>query len=384
MQTIKINLKERSYDIVICGDMLKSIGGYIQQLNIGEAAYIITNNTIKNLYGGILDKILTASEFNLKFKTIPDSEKSKSLKTVFSIIEDLAEYSKHKRVFIIAFGGGVIGDIAGFTASIYKRGIPYIQIPTTLLAQIDSSIGGKTAVDLKQGKNLVGAFYQPKLVYSDINFLNSLPLRQLRSGLSEVIKYAIIKDPLMFKYLEENYPAILNKNKSAFDFIISRSCKIKAQIVQRDEREKKGIRTILNFGHTIGHAIETAGGYKKYTHGEAIAIGMLAASEISLIMKLINASLLKRIEELIKKIGLPVKIDNLSIEKIINAHYLDKKFTGSENKFVLIEDIGKIRIEKNIPLKVIKEALKRRSKMRVIANSEGVKPDYRTGRQSCF
>ncbi len=361
MQTIKINLKERSYDIVICGDMLKSIGGYIQQLNIGEAAYIITNNTIKNLYGGILDKILTASEFNLKFKTIPDSEKSKSLKTVFSIIEDLAEYSKHKRVFIIAFGGGVIGDIAGFTASIYKRGIPYIQIPTTLLAQIDSSIGGKTAVDLKQGKNLVGAFYQPKLVYSDINFLNSLPLRQLRSGLSEVIKYAIIKDPLMFKYLEENYPAILNKNKSAFDFIISRSCKIKAQIVQRDEREKKGIRTILNFGHTIGHAIETAGGYKKYTHGEAIAIGMLAASEISLIMKLINTSLLKRIEELIKKTGLPVKIDNLSIEKIINAHYLDKKFTGSENKFVLIEDIGKIRIEKNIPLKVIKEALKRRS-----------------------
>ncbi len=367
MKPIKVNLKERSYDIIIGSGILKSLGGYIKQLNIGETAYIITNNTIKNIYGGILDKLLTASGFNLKFKTIPDSEKSKSLKIVFSIIEDLAEYSKHKRVFIIAFGGGVIGDIAGFAASIYKRGIPYIQIPTTLLAQIDSSIGGKTAVDLKQGKNLVGAFYQPKLIYTDINFLNSLNLRQLRSGLSEIIKYAIIKDPLMFEYLEKNYTAILNKNMAALEFIISRSCKIKAEIVQCDEREEKDIRTILNFGHTIGHAIETAGGYKKYNHGEAIAIGMLTACEISLILELIDTALLKRIEELIKKIGLPVKIDTLSIEKIIEAHYLDKKFTGSENKFVLIEGIGKTRVEKNIPLKAIKEALKRRSKMRVIA-----------------
>ncbi|MFH1441544.1 MAG: 3-dehydroquinate synthase [Candidatus Omnitrophota bacterium] len=361
MKIITVNLKERSYNIVICNNMLKSLCGYIQQLNIGESAYIITNNTIKNIYGNILDKILSRSRFNLKFKTIPDSEKSKSLKMVFSIIEDLAEYSKNKRVFIIAFGGGVIGDIAGFTASIYKRGIPYIQIPTTLLAQIDSSIGGKTAVDLKQGKNLVGAFYQPELVYSDINFLNSLNLKQIKSGLSEVIKYALIKDPLMFKYIEKNYPAILAKNNNALEFIISRSCKIKAGIVQRDEKEKKGIRTILNFGHTIGHAIETAGGYKRYNHGEAIAIGMLAASEISLILGLINNSLLRRIEELIQKTGLPAKINNLSIEKIIEAHYLDKKFTGSENKFVLIEGVGKTRIEKNIPLKVIKEALKRRS-----------------------
>lgn len=361
MQTIKVNLKERSYDIVICSNMLKSIGGYIQQLNIGDTAYIVTNNTIKNIYGGILAKILSASGFNLKFKIIPDSEKSKSLKMAFSIIEGLAEYSKNKKVFIIAFGGGVIGDIAGFAASIYKRGVPYIQIPTTLLAQIDSSIGGKTAVDLKQGKNLVGAFYQPKLVYSDINFLNSLNLRQIKSGLSEVIKYAIIKDPLMFEYLEENYPAILKKDNTALEFIISRSSKIKAEIVQRDEREKKDIRTILNFGHTIGHAIETAGGYKRYNHGEAIAIGMLAASEISLMLGLINNSLLKRIEELIKKAGLPTKTNTLSIEKIIEAHYLDKKFSGSENKFVLIEGIGKTRIEKNIPLKVIKEALKRRS-----------------------
>lgn len=362
MKIIKVNLEERSYDIIICSGMLKSIVGYIQHLNIGETAYIITNNTIKSIYGDVLNKILVAQGFNLKFKTIPDSEKSKSLKMVFSIIEDLAEYSKHKQVFIIAFGGGVIGDIAGFAASIYKRGIAYIQIPTTLLAQIDSSIGGKTAVDLKQGKNLVGAFYQPKLVYSDISFLNSLSSREIKSGLSEIIKYAIIKDPLMFKYLEENYLDILDKNNIALEFIINRSCKIKADIVQCDEEEKKGIRTILNFGHTIGHAIETAGGYKRYNHGEAIAIGMLAASEISLILKLINNSLFKKIEELIKKIGLPTRIDNtLSIEKIIKAHYLDKKFSGSENKFVLIEDIGKTRIEKNIPLKIIKEALKRRS-----------------------
>ncbi len=358
MRVLKLNLQKRSYDIVIAENAIKYLGRYISRLNIGGNAYVITNAPIKKKYGKLLDKILKQSGLRVKFKLIPDTEKSKSIEMVSTIIRDLTAYDKKRHIFIIAFGGGVIGDLAGFIASIYRRGIAYIQVPTTLLAQVDSGIGGKTAVDLTQGKNLLGAFYQPRLVLSDIRLLKTLNAKQVRNGLAEVIKYGIIKDVQLFAYLEKNYQNIMKLKTPALEFIITRASYIKAKIIQQDEREEKGLRTILNFGHTIGHAIEAAGRYKKYSHGEAIALGMLAACGISRRLSLVNNATVKRIKGLIEKAGLPTKIENIPLSDIIKAHYRDKKFTGDRNKFVLIKGIGKACVRENIPLAIIKEAVK--------------------------
>lgn len=360
MKKIKVNLKEQPYHIVIGSGIIKLLGKCLHKLDIGSDAYIITNGVIKNRYGKILERVLKQSKINLRFKNIPDTEKSKSIKIAISIIKDIASFDEKRHLFIIAFGGGVVGDLGGFIASIYKRGIPYIQVPTTLLAQVDSSIGGKTAIDLMEGKNLIGTFYQPRLVFSDIEFLKTLSIRQIRTGLAEVIKYGIIKDPELFAYLEKNYLNILNLKPQALKFIVRRSASIKAEVVQLDEKEKRELRTILNFGHTIGHALERATDYKGYTHGEAIALGMLVASDLSKNLGLINEKIQQRIENIIKAAGLPTIIKKASLEEIIKAHYRDKKFIGQENRFVLIRDIGKTVIVKNISLQQIKEVLRKR------------------------
>lgn len=360
MRVIKLNLKKRSYKIIVGSNIIRFLGKYIRKLNLGYDAYVITNASIKNKYGKILNQNLKDSGISLRFKLIADTEKSKSLKTASLIIEDIARFEKKRRVFIIAFGGGVIGDLAGFVASIYKRGVPYIQVPTTLLAQVDSSIGGKTAVDLTRGKNLIGTFYQPRLVFSDVKFLKTLDLKQIRNGLAEVIKYGIIKDLQLFVYLEKKYKDILAFKQASLDFIVKRCSYIKARVIQQDEREEKGIRTILNFGHTIGHAIEAAGNYKKYNHGEAIAMGMLVACDISNKLGFIHHKISQRIENLIEAVGLPTRIKRVFIDDIIKAHYHDKKFIGSRNRFILIEDIGKTKIVENIPLKIIREVLNKR------------------------
>lgn len=359
MITIPVNLKQCSYNIIIGDKSIKHLGKIIRRLNIGNDAYIITNAAIKKLYGNILSKTLAGSGFNFKFKLIADTEESKSLNNAFYIINDLAKYAAQKRVFIIAFGGGVTGDLSGFIASIYKRGTPYIQVATTLLAQVDSSIGGKTGVNLNLGKNLAGTFYQPKLVFSDTAMLKSLDLRQIKAGMAEVIKYAIIKDPVLFDYLERR-SAIVKCGNFDFNFIIARCSRIKARITSQDEREKLDIRTILNFGHTIGHAIETAGSYNIYNHGEAIALGMLIAADISMTMGYLKYNDMFRIERLITNIGLPSKISKLSINAIIAAHYADKKFSGKKNKFVLIKSIGKTKIVESVPNKYITAAIEKR------------------------
>jgi 3-dehydroquinate synthase len=361
MKSIRVNLKRRSYDIIIGNKILKDCGQFLSRLNIDGDAYIITNSLVKNKYGKILEVSLKKKGMNARFKEVADSEKSKSIRVAFSIIKDITKFDKGKKIFIIALGGGVIGDLAGFIASIYKRGIPYVQVPTTLLAQIDSSIGGKTAVDLMEAKNLVGAFYQPRMVLSDISCLRSLTKRQIRSGLAEAVKYGIIKDRALFKFLEKNYQLLLNRNEERLEFLVYRCSKIKATVVQKDETERKGIRTILNFGHTFGHAIEAASNYKGYNHGEAVALGMLCATELSLGLGLIKADTFKRVLKLIRAIGLPTKIKNVSIEKIIAAHYRDKKFLGRENRFVLIKALGLALIKKNIELSKIKTVLLKRA-----------------------
>lgn len=358
MKIIKVGLGERSHNIVIARGILNSAGRIIRGLNIGDDAFIITNRLIKNKYGARLNSSLKKSGISIRYRMVADSEKSKSINNVFSIIKDLSLYDRKKKVFIIALGGGVIGDIAGFVASVYKRGIPYVQVPTTLLAQIDSAIGGKTAVDLSEGKNLVGAFYQPRLILTDLATLDSLDGRQIKAGLSEAIKYAVIKDKALFLFLEKKHRGLLQLNKKETGFLVYECSKIKAGIIERDEKEKKGLRTILNFGHTIGHAIEAACGFKGYNHGEAVALGMLASAYISEKMGFIDNALRSRIKCLVKTVGLPVRIKGIAISKIIKAHYKDKKFLGRENRLVLIKGIAKPVIARNIKLSLITNALK--------------------------
>ena len=359
MHKLRVNLGKRAYQIVIGSDIFGQLGAYLKKLNLGTDAFIISNAFLKNRYGVKLSQVLSASGFNCHFKSVMDSEKAKSMDTAASVIKALAKFDQKKKVFIIAFGGGVVGDLAGFVAAVYKRGINYVQIPTTLLAQVDSSIGGKTAVDLDLGKNLVGAFYQPRLVFTEVNFLKSLDTMQIRSGMSEVIKCAVIKDLKLFKFLEKNHKKIFQRHPSTLEAIIYAASRIKAEVVARDEKDISGYRSMLNFGHTLGHALEAAARYKNYNHGQAVSLGMLAALDLSKQLGLIDAPHLERVRNLIKLYGLPMRIKGVSVARIIQAHYHDKKFSGPENKFVLITDIGKFKIVRNIKLDLIKEAVRR-------------------------
>ncbi len=360
MKNIKVNLKENSYSVLVGNSLISDLGEILKQLNLTENVLVITNPKVKRLYLKQLVSSLRNSNFIVDCLTIPDSEKSKSLEVLNNILDKITSFNFQKNFFILALGGGVVGDFSGFLAGIYKRGIPYVHIPTTLLAQVDSSIGGKTALDLPKGKNLIGLFYQPKVVLSDVGCLKTLSLRQLRCGLSEVVKYGLIKDNILFDFLEKNIDKILNFDKECLEYIVTRCSQIKADIVSEDEKETKGLRTILNFGHTIGHAIEAATNFAKFTHGEAISIGMMFAIDLSCDFGFIDYDLENRVEVLLKKIGLPVTVSGISVDKIIKYYYNDKKFNGTKNKFVLIEKIGKTKVVENIPLDLIKNILKRR------------------------
>lgn len=365
MKIIKVNLKERTYNIIVGSHIIGLLGKQISALNLGMDAYVITNVLVKRKYGSLLAKTLAKAGLSARFRIIPDSESSKSIACLTALLADLAKYDLKRKIFIIAFGGGVVGDLAGFAASIYKRGIPYIQVPTTLLAQVDSSIGGKTGLDLAEGKNLAGAFYQPRLVLTDTAFLKSLSLRQLRSGLAEVIKYGLISDRKMFRFLEYNYRQVFRYDTRTLEYLVSRSSAIKSRIVSLDERESKGLRTVLNLGHTIGHAIEAAGGYTKYNHGEAVALGMVFASDLSRRLGFIGTSHWARVRALIRNVGLPVEIKGIFGKDIIKAHYHDKKFSGAKNRFVLLKGIGSTKIIEDIPLDLVSETLKKQFSNRI-------------------
>lgn len=358
MKIIKLRLKERSYNIVVGDNILGSLGGYLKRLNIGKDACVITTPVINAIWGPKLSSSLRRAGFRVRFEEVADTEKSKSAKTCLALLDRVALCGRAGGLFIIAFGGGVVGDLSGFVAAIYKRGVPYVQVPTTLVAQVDSSIGGKVALDLKTGKNLVGAFYQPRLVFSETRFLQTLPDKQLRNGLSEIIKYGVINDSALFEFLEKNSDKMLRLEKSALGHIIERSSRIKAAIVERDEFDRLGIRALLNYGHTIGHAIEAAGGYSSdYSHGMAISAGMVAANFIAKELGLISDHECRRIEGLLRAARLPVVVKNISPRKIYDAHLYDKKFIHGKNRFVLPVAIGKARAVSAVPEVLVKKAI---------------------------
>ncbi len=314
-------------------------------MKLGERVMVVTNSTIGRLYLDSLKESLENQRFKVLIVEIPDGEEFKDLETLKQIYDALVGAHLDRGSFLIALGGGVVGDMAGFAAATYLRGISYVQVPTTLLAQVDSSVGGKTGINHEKGKNLIGAFYQPKMVFIDVNTLDTLPEREYTSGLAEVVKYGIVCDADFFSFLWDNVDKLLARDKGCLESVINRSCKIKASVVSRDEREA-GLRAILNFGHTIGHAIESLTDYKKYLHGEAVAIGMAQAAKVSESMGNSTKDVTCRIVSLLNKLRLPVDPPQFSAEQYLNAIFHDKKIKDGGITFVLNNGIGAFSLEK--------------------------------------
>lgn len=356
-ERVSVELGERSYDIVIERGILSGLGEALKGFGFSKRVSIISNPTVFGLYGKTVIDSLRSSDFDTLEVIIPDGEECKDYLWSYYILTELLKQRLDRKSCLIALGGGVIGDITGFAASIYMRGISFVQIPTTLLAQVDSSVGGKTGVNHHLGKNMIGTFYQPRLVWIDIDTLRTLPEREFLSGLSEIIKYGVIWDRDFFEFLEKNKRSILALDPSALTNIIRRSCEIKAEVVSKDEREA-GLRAILNFGHTIGHAIETVTGYKRYLHGEAVSIGMRAAAKLSMLLGIAREGVEDRVLSILSSYGLPVNIPaEIKDDEIISSMEIDKKALSGRLRFVLSEGIGKVRIEEVTELEKIKEAI---------------------------
>ncbi|MCF7870789.1 MAG: 3-dehydroquinate synthase [Candidatus Omnitrophica bacterium] len=357
MIKIEVKLKNNPYPILIKRGLKNNLSLYLKKLQLGNLGFVLTSPSVYRLYKKTIKKNFSGKGF--KIIVSADGEKAKSKYWLFKIIKTIVELDKkNKKPFIICLGGGTIGDLGGFAASIYKRGIPCIQIPTTLIGQIDSSIGGKTAIDLPEAKNILGSFYQPKAVLIDPDFLKTLSKKDLREGLAEAIKYGIIKDKELFSLIKNNPKKILNLEQSLIDKIIFRCAKIKAKIVEEDEKEKKGIRTILNFGHTFAHGLEAASQYKKISHGKAVAIGMLYAACLSYDLNRCSMKEVEEIKQILALYNLPIKI-NFNPQKVLNSINYDKKFTTGKIKMVLIKRIAAVEVSTKITAGDLKKAFKK-------------------------
>jgi 3-dehydroquinate synthase len=358
VRTVKVPLGNRSYDIKISPGLLGRLGAECARLKLGNRCAIITDTNVGREYAKPAYNSLLRAGFEPSLVIVPAGETAKSLKNVQRCYDLLASHRLERKSFIVALGGGVVGDLAGFVAASYLRGIPFVQAPTTLLAHVDSSVGGKVGVNLKAGKNLVGAFYQPKLVLCDLDALATLPTREYRAGLAEVIKYGIIYDAELFARLERDMPKLLRRESKPLGEIIARCCEIKADVVGQDETEI-GLRAILNFGHTIGHGLEAISSYGKYLHGEAISIGQIAAAKLSAELTGLSEKDVTRITNLFKCAGLPtsVSLNSAQRTKLFAAMKLDKKVSAGEVKFVLAKRIGKVVWGQNVPESLVRSVL---------------------------
>ncbi len=358
MRSVKVSLGTRSYDIKIATGLLVGLGTDCAALKLGQKCAVITDTNVAARYAKPALTSLKRAGFEAVLITVPAGETAKRLKQVESCFNQLAAHRLERKSFIVALGGGGVGDLAGFVAASYLRGIPFVQVPTTLLAQVDSSVGGKTGVNLAAGKNLVGAFYQPRLVLCDLATFRTLPEREFRAGLAEVIKNGIIYDASLFARLERDMAKILRRDAASLAHIVARSSEIKADVVSQDETES-GLRAILNFGHTIGHAIEAITAYGRYLHGEAISIGQVAAAHLSKELLGLPAKDVERVRALFAAAGLPVsiKLNPTQRAKLLAAMTLDKKVSSGETKFVLAERIGKVVWGQRVPTAAVHRAL---------------------------
>ena len=353
MQTLTVNLGERSYPIHVGAGILERAGDLLQQAGLRGKIALVTNPTVAQLYLDPVHDALVHAGFEVTPVLVPDGEEHKNFKSLETIYDRLIAGRLERKSSVLALGGGVIGDLAGFAAATYLRGVPYVQVPTTLLAQVDSSVGGKTGVNHQDGKNLIGAFYQPKLVLIDVAVLNTLPRRELAAGLAEVIKYGIIEDSELFRLLEQQVEQMIGLDRALVAKIVARSCAIKARVVEADEREED-YRAVLNFGHTIGHALEAATGYRQFLHGEAVAIGMVQAATLSVRQGLCDSESLKRVTALVGRAGLPAEIPpQVSVRSLIEAMEIDKKVAGGKVRFIMCEGIGKTRFHWIAPEEIL-------------------------------
>ena len=354
MQTLNVELGTRSYPIFIGRDLLgrpELVEPYI----CGHQVMLVSNNTVAPLY---LEKVQRAfARFNCETVILPDGEEYKTLETLNQIFDALLEKRFERKCTLVALGGGVIGDMVGFTAACYQRGVSFIQIPTTLLAQVDSSVGGKTGVNHPLGKNMIGAFHQPRCVIADTDVLSTLEDRQLSAGLAEVIKYGLICDLPFFEWLENNMPKLLARDPVTLAYAIDRSCQIKAEVVAADEREG-GVRATLNFGHTFGHAIEAAAGYGKWLHGEAVGTGMLLAADLSARLGMLKPDEVHRIEKMIDSAQLPTRAPaHMDYAAFMKYMSVDKKVEAGSIRLILLKALGQAQITADYPPQLLQATL---------------------------
>jgi len=356
-ETVRVELGERSYDIEIGAGNMAMLGEKMRALGLTGRVGVVTNETVAPLYGGAVLASLGDAGFNPVLFEIPDGEEYKSLAWASHLYDRLLSMRFDRKCALVALGGGVVGDLTGFVAATYMRGIPFVQVPTTLLSQVDSSVGGKTGVNHPLGKNMIGAFYQPVYVCADVATLGTLPEAEFLSGMAEVVKYGVIYDAAFFSMIEEKRDEILKKEPRVLSQVIKRSCEIKAEVVSKDERES-GLRAILNYGHTVGHAVESLTNYTGYRHGEAISIGMVIAARLAHKSGLCGRDVEVRVEALLSSLGLPVKFPDLPASGVLDAIAVDKKSEGGKVKFVLPTRIGEVVITRDWDEGKLVEALR--------------------------
>jgi 3-dehydroquinate synthase len=355
MHTLHVDLGERTYPVYIGRDLLAD-NNLLAQHVAGSQVVIVSNETVAPLYVERVRSALGARRLITEV-VLPDGEQYKTLDTLSFVFDRVMADGHSRNTTFVAVGGGVVGDITGFAAACYQRGVHFIQVPTTLLAQVDSSVGGKTGVNHPQGKNMIGAFYQPQAVLIDINTLQTLPVRELSAGLAEVVKYGLISDEPFYRWLQEQMPRLLAREEAALGEAIERSCAIKAQVVAADEREG-GIRAILNLGHTFGHAIETGQGYGKWLHGEAVAIGMLLALELSARRGSIASSEVDEFRELLSGMHLPVRApEAMDVDMFLSLMARDKKAVDGQLRLILLEAIGSASVVDDVTDQELRDLL---------------------------
>lgn len=357
MRSIPVECEGRSYKVHVGLGILPRTGRILKDLNLSMRLIVISNRQVLKLYGAVLDQSLRAAGFAVSIINLPDGERYKSLATIEKVYYRLLQLHLDRKSTLVAFGGGVVGDMVGFAAATYLRGIPYIQIPTTLLAQIDSAIGGKTGVNLKGGKNLVGAFYPPMAVIEDPSLLVSLPAREFHSGLYEAIKYGIIRSRGLFDLIAQKHVRFLHNNKTRLEQIVAECAAIKADVVSRDERES-GLRMILNYGHTIGHALEVATQYQLLTHGEAIGHGMIMASQLAEGLGKIKAAEAQEIIRVVQQLAPLPSIQTLRPQQVFRYLLSDKKIIAQRLTFVLPVRIGAVEIVSDVPRPAVENVLR--------------------------
>lgn len=360
MEQLRLNLAEasRNYDILIGEGLLGTVGKLLRQYELRDRVVVVTNPTVAGLYLQTVLEALQAADFDAAVIEIPDGESYKSLEQAQRIYDFLVAGKYDRNTIILALGGGVIGDLSGFAAATYMRGVRLVQCPTTLLSQVDSSVGGKVAVNHPQGKNLIGAFYQPNLVVSDVVTLKTLPERELASGMAEVLKHGVIADENYYTLVSADLDQVLQLNSTFMTYVVSGSCRIKADVVQSDEKEQ-GLRAILNFGHTIGHSLESLTGYQVYTHGEGVFLGMLAGIKLAeRIGWLPDDNLGTSLQKTIEVLGAPKLIKDLAARDIYETLFLDKKVKQGKIRWVLPKCLGEVKVTSEVSQDLVMEVLK--------------------------